>query len=141
MAISVVGSLFISLLCIRQVDIKIIIAYSSVRHIGLFLIGALSFNGLGWEGGIIIILSHGFCSSGLFYLANVFYELLYTRNLILLKGSILFFPVLRVFWFIFCVFNIGAPPSINLIREILILVSIIKFSFFFFVYYSIFNVF
>lgn len=90
--ISVLGGLYVGVICIFQTDIKALIAYSSVCHIGVVLGGIISLNFWGSYGGLLLILGHGLCSSGLFCLGNMLYERFYTRRLILLKGIIKIFP-------------------------------------------------
>ena len=124
------GAVVTSLICIRQPDIKSLIAYSSVGHIGLLVAGLISNRTWGWEGAIIIIIAHGFSSSALFALANSLYETSRTRSLFLTKGMLAFFPLMRILWFIFSAANIAAPPSINLAAEILLITSILSSSLF-----------
>jgi len=129
-SISLVGAVYIGFVCLCQVDIKSLIAYSSVCHMSLVIGGF--FRGVlygGW-GILVIILGHGLCSSAIFCLSNLIYERFYTRRLVVLKGLILVFPTLRFWWFIFRVINIGAPPSINLLGEIMLIGRIIKWCFF-----------
>lgn len=90
--IRLVGGLFVSLICIRQRDVKSLIAYSSVAHIGIVLSGTLRINNWGFWGSLIIILAHGLCSSGLFCLANITYERLNRRSLYLNKGLLNIMP-------------------------------------------------
>lgn len=118
------GGLVTAIICVGQRDIKSLIAYSSVGHIGLILAGAISKFIWGWEGSILIIISHGFCSSGLFCLANIIYEKAKSRSLFLYRGLINTNSVICMWWFLFCIANIGAPPFINLIREIILFCSI-----------------
>ena len=88
------GGVLTGFICLRQVDIKALIAYSSVGHMALFLAGAMRGTVWGWHGGLIIMLAHGLCSSALFSLANVNYECIGTRSVFLSKGMLLFFPSL-----------------------------------------------
>jgi len=129
-SVSLVGAVYVGFICLRQVDIKSLIAYSSVCHMSL-VIGGL-FSGVVWGrmGVIVLILGHGLCSSALFCVANIIYERFYTRNLMLIKGLILFFPSITFWWFIFCVINMGAPPFINLLGEILLMGRIVSWRFF-----------
>lgn len=90
--ISIWGSVIIRIYCIFQIDIKALIAYSSVSHIGITLAGCLTFFSYGSYGILIIIVGHGLCSSGLFCLANILYERFFTRNILLIKGIINIFP-------------------------------------------------
>lgn len=72
-----------------------------------------------------MLLGHGLCSPGLFALANIGYESVGSRSLVLNKGFISFFPFLRIFWFMLCSRNIAAPPSLNLLREIMLFVGVL----------------
>lgn len=118
------GGLLTAIICVGQRDIKSLIAYSSVGHIGLILAGIIGKFMWGWEGSILIIISHGFCSSGLFCLANIIYEKIKSRSLFLYRGLVNVNSVVCMWWFLFCIANIGAPPFINLIREIILFCSI-----------------
>jgi len=89
------GSLYISFSCLRQTDVKALIAYSSVSHMGILLGGLIVANEFAWGGAILIIEAHGLCSSGLFFLANALYERSFTRRIYLLKGCTKLFPVMN----------------------------------------------
>ena len=122
-ALSLWGAVITSLICMRQRDIKSLIAYSSVGHIGLLIRGAISCSLWGYQGALIIIIAHGLCSSGIFAIANITYEATHTRRLFLTKGLIRLFPTITLLWFIYTCANIAAPPSINLLREIILITS------------------
>lgn len=124
--VSMVGAILVGFICLRQVDLKIIIAYSSVRHISLLLGSLFRFYKLGIVGGGGLIVAHGFCSRGLFYIGNVFYERSKRRNLNLLKGFIVVYPLFTMFWLLFCLVNAGCPPFYNFFCEILIVFSLLK---------------
>lgn len=94
--ISLIGGIIVSFICIRQRDIKSLIAYSSVAHIGLVLRGIITINLWGLWGALVIILAHGLCSSGLFCLANISYERISRRSLYLNKGLINIIPSLSL---------------------------------------------
>nr|YP_009186443.1 NADH dehydrogenase subunit 4 [Babylonia lutosa]AHH30672.1 NADH dehydrogenase subunit 4 [Babylonia lutosa] len=119
------GGVLTSIICFRQIDLKSLIAYSSIGHMSLMLAGAFSNTSWGWSGALILMLSHGFCSSALFALANYTYEKSHTRSLFLNKGMLMLLPALAMWWFLFCVMNMAAPPSINLLGEIFIFPSTI----------------
>jgi len=127
-SISLWGAVVTRLICLRQVDLKSLIAYSSVGHMGLIIGGIIGNQLWGWSGRLTLILAHGLVSSGLFRVANILYENTSTRSLYLRKGLIRVMPGLRMFWFILSVINIGAPPSINLLGEILLLTRILNIS-------------
>ena len=119
------GGIITSLICFRQVDLKSLIAYSSVGHISLVLAGVFSGSSWGWQAALRIILAHGLCSSALFDHANFNYEKTNTRRLIISKGILLLCPIISMWWFLFCAVNIASPPSINLISEIMVFPAII----------------
>lgn len=126
--ISLFGGFIISLICLRQSDIKSLIAYSSVSHIGLVLGGIMTINLWGLYGAIVIIIAHGLCSSGLFCLANVTYERLGSRSLFLSKGLINLMPSISLWWFLLCSSNMAAPPSFNLIGEIMLINRLVSWG-------------
>lgn len=128
--ISLTGGFLISLICLRQIDIKALIAYSSVAHIGIVLRGLLTLTYWGLRGSYTLIIAHGLCSSGLFSLANITYERLGSRRLIINKGLLNFIPSLSLWWFLLCAGNIAAPPTLNLLGEIRLINSIVSWSFY-----------
>nr|QGT77265.1 NADH dehydrogenase subunit 4 [Potamiscus yiwuensis] len=128
MSIGLVGGFIISLLCLRQMDIKSLIAYSSIVHMGLVLCGFMVFNLWGLMGAVVIMIGHGLCSSGLFSLANMIYERVGSRSLFLSKGLLNFMPSMGMWWFILSISNMAAPPSLNLVGEISLIISMISWS-------------
>ena len=126
--VSIYGAFLTSLICMRQTDIKSIIAYSSVGHIGIIITGIISYTKWGYVGRIIIMIAHGLCSSALFILANTTYTITHTRRTFIIKGMLLISPSLTMWWFIFLSINIAAPPRFNLLREIILITSIISSS-------------
>lgn len=124
--IRIVGRIYVSLICLRQVDIKALIAYSSVSHIGLVLRGIITMNYWGMSGALVIIIAHGLCSSGLFCLANILYERTNSRRFFLNKGLINLIPIIALWWFLFRCCNIAAPPSLNLLGEIILINRLIR---------------
>lgn len=121
--IAIWGGVITSLVCIRQTDIKSLIAYSSVGHIALVILGISLLTSWGWKGALIIIIAHGLCSSCIFALANLTYESTHTRRIFLTKGILCLFPAISFWWFILSICNIAAPPSINLFGEIALITS------------------
>nr|ATL23293.1 NADH dehydrogenase subunit 4 [Sympiezomias velatus] len=126
--ISLVGGFVVSLICIRQSDMKSLIAYSSVAHMGLALSGIMTMNLWGFWGALVIMLAHGLCSSGLFCLANISYERISSRSIYLNKGMINITPSLTLWWFLLCSSNMAAPPSLNLLGEIYLINSLVSYS-------------
>lgn len=126
--ISLIGGFIVSLICIRQSDIKSLIAYSSVAHIGLVLGGIITLNSWGLWGSLVIILAHGLCSSGLFCLANISYERILRRRLYLNKGLLSIIPRISMWWFLLRSSNMAAPPSLNLLGEIILINRLVRYS-------------
>ena len=126
--ISLVGGVIIRLVCLMQVDIKALIAYSSVAHIGIVIRGLVTLSVWGAIGSYVLIIGHGLCSSGLFCLSNIVYERLGSRSLFINKGLINFIPSITLWWFLLGSSNMAAPPSLNLLGEIMLLNSIISWT-------------
>nr|BAU24808.1 NADH_dehydrogenase_subunit_4 [Lepetodrilus nux] len=122
---AIFGGVITSLICFRQVDLKSLIAYSSVGHMSLVLAGIFSGSSWGWQAALSMMLAHGLCSSGLFALANFNYEKTNTRSLVLSKGMLMMCPIISMWWFLFCAVNMAAPPSINLVSEIMVFPAIL----------------
>jgi len=126
--ISLVGGVLVRFVCLRQTDLKALIAYSSVAHIGIVLAGLLTIRYWGLCGSYRLIIAHGLCSSGLFCLANVSYERLGRRSLLINKGLLNFIPAIALWWFLLRSANIAAPPTLNLLGEISLLNRIVSWS-------------
>lgn len=126
---SLIGGALTRIICLRQVDIKSLVAYSSIGHISLVVGGTISTTIWGWQGRLTIIIAHGLCSSSLFALTNFSYEKISSRRMFISKGSLILVPAIAIWWFIACISNIAAPPTINLLREILLFISSLFISF------------
>ena len=126
--VCLIGRTIINIICLRQTDLKALIAYSSVRHIAILLGGTLTSSSWGWIGIIILIIAHGLTSSALFYIINILYLSFNTRRIFLIKGMLIIFPIFSFWWLIINIFNIRIPPSINFLREIIIFSSLIPIS-------------
>lgn len=122
-SIAIWGGVITSLICMRQTDIKSLIAYSSVGHIALVILGISLLSSWGWKGALVIMIAHGLCSSCIFALANLTYESTQTRRIYLTKGILCLFPSISFWWFILSICNMAAPPSINLFGEIALITS------------------
>nr|AMW67964.1 NADH dehydrogenase subunit 4 [Psychopsis coelivaga] len=128
MVISLLGGFLISLLCLRQCDLKSLIAYSSVSHMSLVIGGLMTMTYWGFCGSYSLMIAHGLCSSGMFCLANISYERTGSRSLLINKGMMNFMPSMCLWWFLLSSSNMAAPPSLNLLGEISLLNSIISWS-------------
>jgi len=95
--ISLMGGIIVSFICIKQQDVKAYIAYSSVRHMSFVIARFFYQRKVGASGSLSMIISHGLCSSCLFYMANLFYEQISSRNIFILRGLFSVAPVIRYF--------------------------------------------
>nr|YP_010833715.1 NADH dehydrogenase subunit 4 [Tympanophyllum maximum]WFP43223.1 NADH dehydrogenase subunit 4 [Tympanophyllum maximum] len=125
MSVGLMGGVLISIVCLRQSDLKALIAYSSVAHMGMVLGGVMTMNKWGFVSAYVMMLAHGLCSSGLFCLANIVYERLGSRSLLINKGLMSFMPSMTLWWFLLVSSNMAAPPSFNLVGEIGLLSSMV----------------
>lgn len=116
--------IFGSLISLRQIDIKKIIAYSSVVHMNFSLLGLFSFSMPGLLGGLIATLSHGFISSGLFLSVGVLYERYHSRLLKYYGGIVQMMPVFSVYFFFLTLGNISFPFTLNFLGEFLIILGL-----------------
>nr|YP_010178027.1 NADH dehydrogenase subunit 4 [Conaspidia wangi]QSZ78258.1 NADH dehydrogenase subunit 4 [Conaspidia wangi] len=128
LSVSLIGGILVSMICLFQVDLKSLIAYSSVVHMSMLLGGVMTLFNWGLCGSFLLMISHGLCSSGLFCLVNIIYERLGSRSLLINKGLINFMPSLSLWWFLLCSSNMAAPPSLNLLSEIMLINSMISWS-------------
>nr|YP_008815646.1 NADH dehydrogenase subunit 4 [Dinocras cephalotes]AGZ03517.1 NADH dehydrogenase subunit 4 [Dinocras cephalotes] len=126
--ISLVGGVLVSFICLRQTDLKALIAYSSVAHMGIVLGGLMTMTYWGFCGSFALMIAHGLCSSGLFCLANITYERAGSRSLLINRGLMNFMPSMTLWWFLLSSCNMAAPPSLNLLSEISLLNSLVAWS-------------
>nr|AQP29816.1 NADH dehydrogenase subunit 4 [Isognathotermes ugandensis] len=127
-SLSLVGGLFVSLFCMRQTDLKSLIAYSSVAHMSMVIGGIMTMNYWGVCSSFALMVAHGLCSSGLFCLSNITYERFGSRSLLISKGLINLMPSMTMWWFLLSACNMAAPPSLNLLGEIGLLSSLVSWS-------------
>nr|YP_009537839.1 NADH dehydrogenase subunit 4 [Limenitis weidemeyerii]AYN60556.1 NADH dehydrogenase subunit 4 [Limenitis weidemeyerii] len=126
--ISLIGGFYISMKCFCQVDMKSLIAYSSVAHMSVVIGGLMTMNYWGYMGSYILMIGHGLCSSGMFCLSNMNYERLNSRSLFINKGMMNFMPTMSLWWFLLMSSNMAAPPSLNLMGEISLINSLVSWS-------------
>nr|UBS94012.1 NADH dehydrogenase subunit 4 [Oliarus cf. filicicola HI01081] len=127
-SLSLIGSLYISMFCLVQSDLKVIIAYSSVSHMGMVISGLFTLNDFGLVGGYFLMIGHGLISSGLFYWVGCIYDRFGSRSIFILKGLMNFMPSFSLMLFFLCICNMSCPPSMNLFSEICIVFSLFTWS-------------
>ena len=124
--ISVLGVIYTSLTAIRQTDFKRIIAYTSVAHMNIVMIGIYSFNLIGLEGSILQSISHGFVSSALFLIIGVVYDRFHTRLIKYYSGLVHIMPIYAIIFLFFTMANIALPGTSSFVGEFLILTGSLK---------------
>nr|YP_009019241.1 NADH dehydrogenase subunit 4 [Trinectes maculatus]AFC88464.1 NADH dehydrogenase subunit 4 [Trinectes maculatus] len=122
------GIIMTSSICLRQTDLKSLIAYSSVSHMGLVAGGILIQTPWGLTGSITLMIAHGLTSSALFCLANTNYERTHSRTMILARGLQMILPLMATWWFIASLANLALPPLPNLMGELMIITSLFNWS-------------
>jgi NADH-quinone oxidoreductase subunit M len=124
--LSVIAIIYTSLVALAQGDMKKLIAYSSVAHMGFVTIGAFSANLQGVEGAIIQMLSHGIVSAALFLVVGVLYDRIHSREISAYGGLVKRMPKYAVIFMIFMMASIGLPGTSGFIGEFLILIGAFK---------------
>ena len=124
----IIGLLYSSFTAIRQTDVKRIIAYSSIAHMNLVVLGIFSFNIIGLEGSVVQSLSHGFVSGGMFLLVGILYDRYHSRLLYYYGGLVHVMPMYSFFFFFFTLANIAMPGTSSFVGEFLLLYGIYKIS-------------
>lgn len=122
----ILSIVYASLTTIRQIDLKRIIAYSSVAHMNVVSIGIFTTNVYGIQGAIYLMLAHGIVSSALFFIIGVLYKKHSTRLLSYYGGLVTKMPLFSFYLLIFCLANIGTPGTCNFIGELVIFVSLVE---------------
>lgn len=119
--LSILAVIYISLVAITQVDLKRIIAYSSIAHMGFVTAGLFSLNSLGIVGGIFVMVSHGLVSSGLFFCIGILYDRYKTRSIYYYSGLVTTMPIFSAFFLFFLLANSGLPGTSAFIGEFLVI--------------------
>lgn len=121
--LSSVAIVYTSLTTLRQIDLKKIVAYSSVAHMGYVTMGLFTLTQVGVEGAILIMISHGFVSSALFFCIGVIYDRYKTRIYKYYSGIAQFMPVFTIFFLIFTMANLGLPGTSSFPGEFLVILG------------------
>nr|YP_010129797.1 NADH dehydrogenase subunit 4 [Trachypithecus mauritius]ARC95554.1 NADH dehydrogenase subunit 4 [Trachypithecus mauritius]QPZ49984.1 NADH dehydrogenase subunit 4 [Trachypithecus mauritius] len=126
--LSLWGMIMTSSTCLRQTDLKSLIAYSSVSHMALVIMASLIQTPWSFTGAIILMIAHGLTSSMLFCLANSNYERTHSRIMLLSRGLQILLPLMAFWWFAANLTNLALPPTINLIGELLVVTTSFSWS-------------
>nr|AAT35908.1 NADH dehydrogenase subunit 4 [Eulemur rufus] len=122
------GMIMTSSICLRQTDLKSLIAYSSVSHMALVVVGILIQTPWSFMGATILMVAHGLTSSMLFCLANSNYERIHSRTMLLARGIQALLPLMATWWLLASLTNLALPPSINLIGELFVTMASFSWS-------------
>lgn len=129
--VSVISIIYASLSALRQTDFKCLVAYSSIAHMGVVMLGLFSNTVQGIEGGILLSIGHGFVSPALFYIVgSVLYDRYHTRVIRYYRGLTAFMPLGMIFFFVFTIANAGTPGFINWAGELLCLTGSFQLNWF-----------
>nr|YP_009236114.1 NADH dehydrogenase subunit 4 [Myodes rufocanus]AME17926.1 NADH dehydrogenase subunit 4 [Myodes rufocanus]QYK92066.1 NADH dehydrogenase subunit 4 [Myodes rufocanus] len=126
--LSLWGMIMTSSICLRQTDLKSLIAYSSVSHMALVIAAIMIQTPWSFMGATALMIAHGLTSSLLFCLANTNYERIHSRTMIMARGLQMVFPLMATWWIMASLANLALPPTINLIGELMITISLFSWS-------------
>jgi NADH-quinone oxidoreductase subunit M len=123
MTLSVIGIIYGAVICLAQTDLKRLIAYSSVSHMGFVTLGIFALNSQGLEGGILQMINHGIVTGGLFLSVGIVYDRTHTRKIADYGGLATVMPNYAAFFMVFTLASIGLPATNGFIGEFLILLG------------------
>nr|YP_010133294.1 NADH dehydrogenase subunit 4 [Crocidura russula]AAV33751.1 NADH dehydrogenase subunit 4 [Crocidura russula]AAV33764.1 NADH dehydrogenase subunit 4 [Crocidura russula] len=129
LTLSLWGMVMTSSICLRQTDLKSLIAYSSVSHMALVIVAILIQTPWSFMGATALMIAHGLTSSMLFCLANTNYERIHSRTMILARGLQTLLPIMAAWWLLGSLANLALPPTINLIGELFVIISSFSWSY------------
>ena len=128
LSVALRGSLLIRIICISQIDIKVVIAYSSVAHMAICVAAILYLSAVRIRGSIMLMVAHGLSSTLIFYGANLFYERKFSRRLLIMKGLLSCLPLISFFWLFTIISSIATPPLFNFIAEVICISTVVGIS-------------
>jgi len=124
--LSLISLFYGALNTLRQVDFKRLIAYSSVSHMAIVTLGLFSLNEIAFSGSVVLMLAHGFSSSGLFMIVSLLYNRHKTRSIRYYKGLSISMPIFSLVFLLFSLANLALPLTMNFVGEIMILLGIFQ---------------
>jgi NADH-quinone oxidoreductase subunit M len=124
-----IAIVYIALVAIVQTDMKKLIAYSSISHMGFVTLGLFMLNPLGFEGGYIQMISHGFISAALFFAIGVLYDRMHTRDISAYGGVINKMPIFGAFFVLFAMANSGLPGTSGFVGEFMVILGAMQENF------------
>src|SRR5207248_2221157 len=128
-ALSLIAVVYIGLVTLVQTDMKKLIAYSSISHMGFVTLGFFIFNAYGVEGGLVQMISHGFVSAAMFLCVGVMYDRMHTRAIADYGGVVNTMPKFASFMMLFAMANAGLPATSGFVGEFMVILGAMKVSF------------
>ena len=128
-ALSLVAIVYIGLVALTQTDMKKLVAYSSISHMGFVTLGIFIFNAYGMEGALLQMISHGFVSGALFLCIGVLYDRMHSRNIADYGGVVNKMPVFAAFFMLFAMANVGLPGTSGFVGEFMVILGAVKANF------------
>src|SRR5207253_4503477 len=127
--LSLIAIIYIGLVALVQTDMKKLIAYSSISHMGFVTLGFFIFNAYGMEGGLVQMISHGFVSAALFLCVGVLYDRVHSRNIADYGGVVNTMPRFAALMMLFAMANCGLPATSGFVGEFMVIMGAMKFNF------------
>jgi len=127
--LSLIAVIYIGLVALVQTDMKKLVAYSSIAHMGFVTLGFFMFNDMSMQGGIVQMISHGFVSGAMFLCIGVLYDRMHTRNIADYGGVVNTMPKFAAFFLIFSMANCGLPATSGFVGEFMVIIGAVKFNF------------
>ncbi|CAG0987739.1 partial NADH-quinone oxidoreductase subunit M, partial [Myxococcaceae bacterium] len=128
-ALSLIAVVYIGLVALVQTDMKKLIAYSSIAHMGFVTLGFFIFSPLAVEGGLVQMLSHGFVSAAMFLCVGVMYDRMHSRLIADYGGVVNVMPKFAAFFMLFAMANAGLPATSGFVGEFMVILAAVKFNF------------
>ena len=128
-ALSLIAVVYIGLVALTQTDMKKLVAYSSISHMGFVTLGFFIFNTYGVEGALMQMISHGFVSGALFLCIGVLYDRMHSRNIADYGGVANTMPVFAAFFMLFAMANSGLPGTSGFVGEFMVIMGAVKANF------------
>jgi NADH-quinone oxidoreductase subunit M len=127
--LSLIAVVYIGLVALMQTDMKKLVAYSSISHMGFVTLGLFIFNAYGMEGALLQMISHGFVSGALFLCIGVLYDRMHSRNIADYGGVANTMPVFAAFFMLFAMANSGLPGTSGFVGEFMVILGAVKTNF------------
>jgi NADH-quinone oxidoreductase subunit M len=127
--LSLIAVIYIGFVALMQADMKKLIAYSSISHMGFVTLGFFLFSQLGVEGGLVQMISHGFVSAAMFLCVGVMYDRMHSRQIADYGGVVNTMPKFAAFMMLFAMANAGLPATSGFVGEFLVILAAVKANF------------